>query len=70
MKVSSRYKEVLGLGIEQTDSAKFWLRAINVLRACGAIERLNASVHTVTPQGPLPERSGRHHDLVGAAKHH
>ena len=38
------YKEVLGLWIEQTEGAKFWLRVMNELKACGTGDLLVAVV--------------------------
>ena len=37
-------KDVLGLWIEQTEGAKFWLRVINELKTCGVNDILIAVV--------------------------
>jgi putative transposase len=48
------HKEVLGLWIEQTEGAKFWMRIMNELRARGTNDILAAGYFR--PHGPFPKR--------------
>ena len=56
------YKEVLGLWIEQTEGAKFWLRVMNELKARGTGDLLVAVVDGLKgfPRGDHDGVSGMH----------
>ena len=51
-------KEVLGLWIEQTEGAKFWLKVMNELKACGDRDILIAVVDGLASFPDAIERAG------------
>jgi hypothetical protein len=50
-------KEILGLWIEQSEGAKFWLRVMNELRACRVEDVHDGAFHAFSSYIPLGERS-------------